>query len=172
MFYDMLGKSGLAHHPSQIHFHPEIKAEFAKVGIVAAELPPSAHELSSIEPINGRLQREVRCWEKPGGRPDPTQPRRRLIGPQDFYEAQEAVSAVLKRWRETTVETKSGQKITLMEKYCAAGYEQRDRGKELEKLWASSPVYQEVKRLRAVTPRGARAVFSTVYCGLQAHRLL
>jgi hypothetical protein len=90
MLYDMLGRSGRANHPTAQHFHPEIKMEFAKVGVTASELPPAAHELSAQEPIHARLQREVKKWEIPGfSRPDPTQIRRRLIGPQTSRNANE-----------------------------------------------------------------------------------
>ena len=153
MLYDMLGRSGRANHPTAQHFYPEIKTEFAKGGITASELPPAVHEWSAQEPIHARLQREVKMLEDPNcPRPDPTQSRRRLIGPQTFYDAQRAVSDTLYRWRTTIC----ADGRTLMQKYCAAGYmyKQISNGKELDKLWASSEVYQTVKRLRAETPRG------------------
>jgi hypothetical protein len=52
-----------------------------------------------------------------------------------------------------------------MEVYCAAGYRQRANGKELDKLWSSSEIYQKVKQLRAETPRGT--AFTVPYNGKQ-----
>ena len=54
---------------------------------------------------------------------------------------------------------------TLMQTYCSAGYKQRANGAELDKLWAQSDIYQEVKRLRAETPRGTP--FTVAYNGKQ-----
>jgi hypothetical protein len=143
----MWGRVGRAHRPQKGHFYPEIKSEFMKNGVRAMELPPKGCLLSCQEPIHYRLQREIAQWKLPGhSRRDPTQPWRRLIGPQDFYELQQAASDVIARWRREAPMAKKAraQHSTVMQQHCQAGYSQRECGKYHAQLWQGSDIYQEV----------------------------
>lgn len=153
---DMWGRAGRAHHPSKGHFHPWIYPTFVSNGIRALlllHMPPKACVLSCEEPIHYKLQVAVSTskWELLGRpRADPTQPRKRLLGPQTFMELEMAVSQVIGMWRST----KDSKGVSLMEKYCKAGYSQRSKGKYVWKMWGNSSVFQEIEHKRATIPRG------------------
>ena len=141
LFWDKLGRAGLAADPQKQHYNPEIKRAFYDAGIGCDLLPAKGANVNPVELCNGFIQRAVARWMPATVRRDSY--GHLVRGPQTAHECRQALDDVVADLRANPA---------LFRHW----YHRRALGADAEARWKNLPAAQAVKNARAVSGAAAR----------------
>lgn len=141
LFWDKLGRAGLAEDPQKEHYNPKIKRALYDAGIGCDLLPAKGANVNPVELCNGYIQRTVARWMPKRVRRDSY--GHIVRGPQTAAECRQALNDAVSDLRSNPA---------LFRHW----YHRRALGADAEKRWANLPAAAAVKNARAVSGALAR----------------